>query len=442
MNLLPPVGENIESLDVDTPDAVTSGKETVGGSSKVGSDICVVPDGLQTAVSVTTVVSEKWMERFVLDLDDLHSDVLASGEDPAGGSSDVRGDICVIPDPLPTAVSVRTVVAEEWMGWFVLDLVESPSVSRTSAVARTFGPTVSEEYSPVVLAGGGEVADAYPLVVVVSDTARVSDLPMVESDTARVSVLPVDGCKFPAVFLGKVALDVVGLGVGTPCLRVDSEETLLTLMNERAQLVRAAPGVTPEDGSEEGAPVLELIEHSVMGKSLVDSLQEPMPAMKRLKLAILATVSVWEPLEHLHCVVSNEVDFDSFWIAPWDAGGMLGDSCLLCVIFWRTLLRSRIRLSGRPAIVADMIMKIKTESPRLTVTPGAWYASDLLATTSTGFRQMDDIPKVMDAVKLDYRTVRGFPQIASTQSYCDSDTLLLLLQNLLCSGHGVRRIDQ
>ena len=101
---------------------------------------------------------------------------------------------------------------------------------------------------------------------------------------------------------------------------------------ERAQLVRAAPGITPEDGSEEGAPVLELIEHSVLGKSL---------------LAILATVSVWEPLEHLHCVVSNDVDFDSFWMAPWDAGGTLSDSFRLCVIFWRTLLRSRIRLSGR-----------------------------------------------------------------------------------------------
>ena len=80
-------------------------------------------------------------------------------------------------------------------------------------MARTFGPAVSEEYSPVVFAGG-EVADAYPLVVV-------------KSDTARVSVLPVAGCKFPAVFLGKVAFDVVGLGVGPPCPRVDSEETLL-----------------------------------------------------------------------------------------------------------------------------------------------------------------------------------------------------------------------
>ena len=68
-----------------------------------------------------------------------------------------------------------------------------------------FGPAMSEEYSPVVLAGG-RLTEAYPLVVVESDTARVSDLPMVESDTARASVLPVAGCKFPAVFLGKVAV--------------------------------------------------------------------------------------------------------------------------------------------------------------------------------------------------------------------------------------------
>ena len=71
----------------------------------------------------------------------------------------------------------------------------------TSTVSRTFGPALSEEYSPVVLAGGGGgVAAAYPLVVVESDTVRVSVLPMVESDTARVSVLQVAGSKFPAVF--------------------------------------------------------------------------------------------------------------------------------------------------------------------------------------------------------------------------------------------------
>ena len=76
MNLLLPVDGSIEPFE----------RAPAGGSSEVGRDVCVVPDLLQTAVSVTTVVSEKWMERFVLNLDDLRSDVLASGEDPAGGS--------------------------------------------------------------------------------------------------------------------------------------------------------------------------------------------------------------------------------------------------------------------------------------------------------------------------------------------------------------------
>ena len=134
---------SIEPLDDDAPEVLSSGREPAAGSSEVGRYVCVVPDLLQTA------------ERFVLNLDDLRTDVLVSGEDPAGGSSDVGSDVCVVPDPLPTVVSVWTVVAEEWMDWFVLDLVECPSVSRTSAVARTFGPAVSEEYSPVVLAGGG-----------------------------------------------------------------------------------------------------------------------------------------------------------------------------------------------------------------------------------------------------------------------------------------------
>ena len=123
----------------------------------------------------------------------------------------------------------------------------------------------------------------------------MSGLQLVKSDTARVSVLPVASCKFPAVFLGKVALDVVGLGVGPPCLRVDSEETLLTLTDERAQLARAAPGVTPVDSSEKGAPVRELIRPSVLGKPQVVNLQEPTPVEKRLEYVIQAA-SVSEPL--------------------------------------------------------------------------------------------------------------------------------------------------
>ena len=35
------------------------------------------------------------------------------------------------------------------------------------------------------------------------------------------------------MLLGKVALDVVGLGAGSSCLRVDSEETLPVLLDER-----------------------------------------------------------------------------------------------------------------------------------------------------------------------------------------------------------------
>ena len=175
-DLLPPVGECLESLGIDTPDAGESGMEVAGGSPPAVMDISLVPNVLQTAVSVTTemsgrwieiidtpdpvtaVVSEEWMERFVINLDVLCSDGLPSAENPAGGSSDVGSEICVVPDPLPTAVSVRTVVAEKWMDRFVVDLLECPSVSRTSAVARTFGPAVSEEYSPVVFAWG-EVAD-------------------------------------------------------------------------------------------------------------------------------------------------------------------------------------------------------------------------------------------------------------------------------------------
>ena len=215
---------------------------------------------------------------------------------------------------------------------------------------------------------------------------------------------------------------------------------MLTLMDERAQWVCVASGVTPDDGSEEGVPVLELIEHSV----LVDSLQEPMPVMKRMEEAFLATSSVWEPLEHLHCVVSDDVDFDYFWMAPWDAGGMLGDGGRLCVTFRRTLCRSVNRLSiveghGSKLIgsleqlivlnidmgLTDALavghnpdMNNNTETPRLAVTPGEWYNSDLLATTSTEFQQMDDIPHVIGAVKLDCSTVWGFPQIDSAAVGC------------------------
>ena len=111
------------------------------------------------------------------------------------------------------------------MDGFVVDLVECPSVSRTSAVARTFGPAVSEEYSPVLFAGG-VAADVCTLVGVESDAIEVSVIHTAESDRAQISVLPVAGCKFPVVFLGVKSPDAVGLGVGPPCLRVDIRRKL------------------------------------------------------------------------------------------------------------------------------------------------------------------------------------------------------------------------
>ena len=122
--------------------------------------------------------------------------------------------------------------------------------------------------------------------MVESDTARVSVWPMVESDTARVSALPVAGSKFPAVFLGKVTLNVVGLGVGPPCLRLDSEETLPALIYERAEMNCTVPGVTLDGGPVEGAPVLEPIEHSVLGKPLDGCLQEWMPVLEPLEHSV------------------------------------------------------------------------------------------------------------------------------------------------------------
>ena len=61
----------------------------------------------------------------------------------------------MVPDQLPVAVSVETVVADAVMEKFVLVPKACPVVSMTSTVVRTFGPVLSEEYSPVVLAGGG-----------------------------------------------------------------------------------------------------------------------------------------------------------------------------------------------------------------------------------------------------------------------------------------------
>ena len=73
--------------------------------------------------------------------------------------------------------------------------------------------------------------------------------------------------------------------------------------------------------------------------------------MEPLEHSVLATAAVWEPLEHSNCVVTDHVDIDSFWMAPWDAGGMIGNGYRPCVTFWWTVFHSVVRLSCRPVFV-------------------------------------------------------------------------------------------
>ena len=108
----------------------------------------------------------------------------------------------------------------------------SPIVFMKSAVVLTFLPALSEVCSLAVLAGGGGVrAAAAPLAVVESVTARVC----VQLDIERVCVQPDVGSELPTVYeVGNGALDVVGLRVGQSCLRMDSEDTLPALQDERS----------------------------------------------------------------------------------------------------------------------------------------------------------------------------------------------------------------
>ena len=117
--------------------------------------------------------------------------------------------------------------------------------------------------------GGGEVANAYPLVVVESDTVRVSGLHYNWLSQIQRECL---SCLSPVVssrpfFWGKVALDV-GRSGRWPAMSPSGHGGNLADFDRRAsQLVCAAPGVTLVDSSEEGVPVRELIRPFSSGKA-------------------------------------------------------------------------------------------------------------------------------------------------------------------------------
>ena len=122
----------------------------------------------------------------------------------------------------------------------------------------------------------------------------------------------------------------------------------------------------------------------------------------------------------MQCVVSGDVDFDSFGMVPWDASGMHGGGCRFCETFWTMMFQWLIRLSCRPVIMDGLdrtmrmntdyghegIMTTNVDSPRLAVTPGEWYASEMLTMMTTDLRNC--------------RTVGGFPQINSAAANCDA----------------------
>ena len=192
---------------------------------------------------------------------------------------------------------------------------------------------------------------------------------------------------------------------------------LCTLL--RLNWAKQTPGIM-RTSSEKGAPVWELIRHSVLGEPLVVNLQEPMPVEKRLEYTIQATASVWEP----------------FGMAPWDAGGMHGGGCRFCETFWTMMFQWLIRLSCRPVIINGLdrtmrmnteygherIMTINTDSPRLAVTPGEWYASEMLTMMTTELRQTNGFTEMIDTI-YNCRTVGGFRQINSTVAKCGSAEL-------------------
>ena len=170
---------------------------------------------------------------------------------------------------------------------------------------------------------------------------------------------------------------MVGLGVGPPCLRVVLEETLLTWTDERAPLARTAPCITPVDKSETRTPVRELMWFSVLGESSVGCLQEPIYGVESLEYAIQTTASVWMPFKQTYNGVSGNTDFDSFEMAPWDAGGIHGDGSQSRDVMCRPTIVHELdrKTTMNMENELDMIILIDTESPRLTVTPGECYAS-------------------------------------------------------------------
>ena len=150
---LPPGSECLDSPRIDTPEAAVSSRnpdrlqteisvtttEMTGGSPPADIYICVVPDVLPIAMAVKTVMSDKSMEMDTPDVsrmemtggsppaevdisrgpDMLQTEISVTTMEMAGGSPPVDIiDIFMVPDVLPTAMSVKTVMSDKSMQWY------------------------------------------------------------------------------------------------------------------------------------------------------------------------------------------------------------------------------------------------------------------------------------------------------------------------------------
>ena len=255
--------EGKESLPDSDLDVILSGRESTVGMSDVSRDICLEPDLLPVVMSMDGVeplavpvvaltrsrVEGPLVVGRPVDVDaisraavypDLLSGRVMKSVDPDVGSGDpmslesipdADGDAC---HSVWRELVLDDVVREK----FVLVPEVSPAGSMTSASESTFLPALSEVYSPVFLAGG-------------------------------------------------FALDSVGLRVGPSCLRLDPEEALPALLDDRGVTCDVYLGVTPDGGAMEGAPVLEPLEHSVLEKSPVGGFTEGAPVLEPLEHSVL-----------------------------------------------------------------------------------------------------------------------------------------------------------
>ena len=125
-------------------------------------------------------------------------------------------------------------------------------------------------------------------------------------------------------------------------------------------------------------------------------------------------------------MVSGDVDFDSFGMAPWDASGMHGDSCQLREMLRTRMLQWLMRLLCRPVIMNGLENEYGkwtcTDSPRLAVTPGEWYASETIRVIRTDLRQMNGFTEMMSAM-CDYTTAEVSTQIDSAVADCGAGEL-------------------